>query len=204
MGAVRRRDDLPRDDVGVVVEDGEHYQVAGPDVLSTPRVRDQVDGLGRAAGVDDLLGRCGVDESADLFAGGLIALGRLLGDVIRGSVDVRVEVFEVVHHRAGYLPRPLCRVGGIEIRDARLEDGEVLADRGDVEPASAVGAHSGTSTNTSSPSSVTAYVVAAMTAGRPVTFPVTRLNREPCCVHSTSMSQSWPSLRQSSSWVHWC
>src|SRR5436305_6392903 len=40
-----------------------------------------------------------------------------------------------------------------------------------------------------------------MTAGRPVTLPVCRLKREPCCGHSTSIPHSSPSLRKNSSWV---
>src|SRR5260370_10401 len=52
-GSVGRRESLPRDDVGWVIEDGEHYQVARPDVPAAPRVGDHVDGLGRAARGDD-------------------------------------------------------------------------------------------------------------------------------------------------------
>ncbi len=49
-------EDLPRHDVGVVLHVGQHDGVALAQVGPGPRVRDQVDGLGRVADVDDLVG----------------------------------------------------------------------------------------------------------------------------------------------------
>src|SRR5260370_26456264 len=46
--------DLPRDDVRVVLDDREDDQVAFSDVLATPRIGDKVDRLGRASRVNDL------------------------------------------------------------------------------------------------------------------------------------------------------
>src|SRR5438132_8567191 len=54
----------------------------------------------------------------------------------------------------------------------------------------------------SEPSIFTGYVFAGMTAGRPVTLPVCRLKRDPCCGHSTSMPHSSPSESENSSCVH--
>ena len=48
-------EDLPRDEVRVVLHLGEDDLVAAPDVLATPRVGDEVDRLGRVAGEDDLV-----------------------------------------------------------------------------------------------------------------------------------------------------
>ena len=45
---------LPRDDVGVVLHRGDQDLVAGPTVRRAIALRDQVDGLGRAADEDDL------------------------------------------------------------------------------------------------------------------------------------------------------
>ena len=132
-GAVGGGEDLPGDDVRVVVDDREHDQVVLLDVLATPRVGDEVDRLGRASRVDDLLGRGGVDERADLLARGLVADGRLFGDAVGGAMDVGVELFEVLQHRAGHLLRSLRGVGRVEVGQPRLEDREVLADRGYVE-----------------------------------------------------------------------
>ncbi len=101
--AVGRGEDLPRDDVGVVVEDREHDEVAGLHVLAAPGVSHQVDGLGGASRVDDLLRRGSVDERAYLLASALVALGRHLSYVVRSAMDVRVEVLEVVEHRSGHL-----------------------------------------------------------------------------------------------------
>src|SRR5207245_2945344 len=52
VGASLGGQDLPGHDVGVVVEDRQHDEVALRDVLATPRVGDQVDRFGRAPGVD--------------------------------------------------------------------------------------------------------------------------------------------------------
>src|SRR4029079_14885940 len=144
-------EDLPGHDFRVVVEEREHDQVARLDVLPCPRVRDEVDGLGRPARVDDLFGRGRVDEGAHLLARALVALRRLLGDFVGGAVDVGVVAVEVVQHRVGDLARPLGGVGRVEVGDAGLEDRKVVTNGCDVEDVRAV-FHSGSSTYTSSPS----------------------------------------------------
>ena len=62
---------LPRHDVGVVLHVREHDRVAGLQVGARPRVRDEVDRLGRVAREDDLLGARCVDEACDLARGPL-------------------------------------------------------------------------------------------------------------------------------------
>ncbi len=128
-GSLLGGQDLPRHDVRVVLEEGEDEQVALLDMLASPRIRDQVDGLSGAARVDDLLGRGRVDELTDLRAGRLVVRGRLFGDVVGTPVDVRVELLEVLHHRPGHLAGPLRGVRRVEVGDARLEDWEILPDR---------------------------------------------------------------------------
>ena len=74
---------LPRHDVGVVLHVREHDRVAGLQVGARPRVRDEVDRLGRVAGEDDLVGARRVDEAGDL-APRVLERGRgLLGDACR-------------------------------------------------------------------------------------------------------------------------
>ena len=83
-------EELPRDEVRVVLHLGEHDRVAARDVLPAPRVGDEVDRLGRVAGEDHLVGVGGVDEPGDLRAGPLVLRGRLLADRVDPAVDVRV------------------------------------------------------------------------------------------------------------------
>ena len=59
-------EELPRDEVRVVLHLGEHDRVAAADVPAAPRVGDEVDRLGRVAGEDDLVRVRGVDEAGDL------------------------------------------------------------------------------------------------------------------------------------------
>ena len=64
LAPVRLRDELPGDEVRVVLELGDDDDVAGAEVVEAPGVGDEVDRLGRAAREDDLaLGRR-VDEGA--------------------------------------------------------------------------------------------------------------------------------------------
>ena len=59
-------EDVPRHDVGVVLHVREHDGVALAQVGARPRVRDEVDRLGRVADEDDLVGAVRVDEAGDL------------------------------------------------------------------------------------------------------------------------------------------
>ena len=68
-------EELPRDEVRVVLHLGEHDHVAARDVLPAPRVRDEVDRLGRIPGEDDLVRVRRVDEPGDLRPG-LLVLAR--------------------------------------------------------------------------------------------------------------------------------
>ena len=83
-------EELPRDEVGVVLHLGQDDRVAAVDVLPAPRVGDEVDRLGRVAGEDDLVGVGGVDEPGDLRAGPLVLGRRLLADRVDPAVDVGV------------------------------------------------------------------------------------------------------------------
>src|SRR5439155_15330576 len=122
----------------------------------------EVDRLGSAARVDDLLRRRSVDERAHLLARRFVAVGRLLGDLVGRAMDVGVVSLPVVQDRARHLAWALGGVGRVEVGDARLEDGEVLADRGYVihqcpppRRGRSGGGEDPTSTYTSSPSTST-------------------------------------------------
>ena len=113
---------------------GEQNLIAGPDVAPAPRVRDQVQRLGDVAREDNLFRARGADEPGDRGAGGLIRLGRTLGDRVHPAVHVRV-VFLVeaevrVQHLTGFLGgrRAIQIHEGLPVH-ALLENREVVADR---------------------------------------------------------------------------
>ena len=81
---------VPRDDVGVVLELGEHDGVAGPEVGAAPGLGHEVERLGGVLGEDDLAGCAGADEAGDLRAGALERGGGLLGDEVDAAVHVGV------------------------------------------------------------------------------------------------------------------
>ena len=133
-------DELPGDEVRVVLELGDHDGVAGAEVLEPPGVGDEVDRLGRAAGEDHLaLGRR-VDERGDRAPGALVALRGALCEPVDAAMDVRVLVLVERAHPVEHLPRLLRRRRRVEIRerlavDLLLEEREVGAKRGGIEGA---------------------------------------------------------------------
>ena len=70
--------EMPGDDIGVVLHLGEQDLVTGLEVGAQTRGH-QVDGLGPALGEDDL-GRLGPDEPRYRLAGALVGLGGLVGE----------------------------------------------------------------------------------------------------------------------------
>ncbi len=84
------RKHLPGDDVGVVLEVGEHDRVTRHQVGARPRVGNEVDGLGGVADKDDLGGIQCPDESRDGYSPRLERRGCLLSDGVHTSVDIRI------------------------------------------------------------------------------------------------------------------
>ena len=129
--------EVPRDDVGVVLHDRQDDLVALLQPLAAEGVGDQVDRLGGIAGEDDLFGAAGIEEAAHLFARALVGLGRRIGEIVQAAVHVGVfvgvGVLDAVEHRLRLLRR-----GGVVEIDKRLavdlhaEDREILADAVDV------------------------------------------------------------------------
>ena len=144
-GALLLGQHLPGHDVGVVLHGREQDLVAGLDPHSPIGLGHQVDGLGGAAGPDDLADGCSAQEAADLLPGGLEVIRRLLAEGADAAVDVGVLLPLVLGHalddREGHLPaHGAVEVDhGLAVEDAG-EQGKVLADGGDVEGLGA-GAH---------------------------------------------------------------
>ncbi|SLE02389.1 Uncharacterised protein [Mycobacteroides abscessus subsp. massiliense] len=139
-GAGLLRNQLPRNDIGVVFQVGDDDLVAVPQVLAAPGIGHQIDGLGGAAHEDDVLVGFGAQELAGRPACVLVRVGGACRQLMCGAVDVRVlvlvEVHQPVDHGLG-----LLRGGGVVEPDQRLavdglgQDGEVRPDGGDVEGA---------------------------------------------------------------------
>ena len=143
---VSTRDELPGDEVRVMLELGDHDRVPGTEVLEPPRVGDQVDRLGGAAGEDDLpLGRC-VEEGRDGPPSALVPLGRQLGQPVDATMNIGVLVLVERPHPIENLPWLLRRRRRVEIRERPaagqlLEEREIGAEDGGVERTCGIHGH---------------------------------------------------------------
>ena len=131
-------DVLPRDEVRVVLELGDDDEVAGAEVREAPRIRDEVDRLGRVAHEDDLPHVGCVHERANLLARSLERGGRALREHVDAAVHVRVRRRVEARHLLEHLARLLRARRRVEegerlAVDQLLEDGEVGAQRARVE-----------------------------------------------------------------------
>ena len=95
-GAGLLGEDLPGDDVGVVLHPRDDYLVAFADVLAAVGLGDEVDSLGGSPDVDELVVLGGIDEAADLAAGGLVVVGGVLAEGVNAAMDVGVLGYVVV------------------------------------------------------------------------------------------------------------
>ena len=134
VGVLLLDQELPRDEVRVVLHLGQDDDVAAIDVLATPRIRDEVDRLGRVAGEHDLVRVRGVDEPGDAGAGRFIGRRGPLADLVDPAVDVRVVLAVVGIHGVNHGLRLLARGRRVEIderlsvRGRRAEDRELRTD----------------------------------------------------------------------------
>ena len=127
-------EELPRDEVGVVLHLGQDDGVATIDVPPAPRVADEVDRLGRVAGEDDLVAVRSVDEPRDLRPRLLVLGRRLLADRVDPAMDVGVVLAVVVRDGVDDDAWLLARRRGVEVDervpvDLLLEDREVAPQR---------------------------------------------------------------------------
>ncbi len=127
------REELPRDEVRVVLHLGEHDRVAARDVAAAPRVGDEVDRLGGVAGEDDLVAVGGVDEPGHGGASRLERRRRPLADLVDPAMDVGRVLAVVAVERVDDDLGLLARRGRIEedqrlAVNLRLEHREVAPD----------------------------------------------------------------------------
>ena len=90
-GARLLAEHLPGHDVRVVLEPRDQDLVARAEARPAVALRDEVDGLGRAAHEDDLPRRARVDEAAHLLARALEQVGRLLAQRVHATMHVGVR-----------------------------------------------------------------------------------------------------------------
>ena len=107
LGAGFAADLLPRDQVGVVLHDGDDDLVARLEDRGRKALGDQVERLARVAGEDDLVGIGGADDVGDLLAHLRNGLGGLDGQRVQAAqrvgVHALVEVALGVEHTGGAL-----------------------------------------------------------------------------------------------------
>ncbi len=137
LGAGPARHQLPGDDVGVVLQDGEHDAVTGPEMIEAPAVRNGVERPGGAAGEHHFGGARRPDHGGHLHPRRLVGGGRLVGQGVGAPVDVGVGRSVEVGHGLDHLLRLLAGGGRVEVDqrpavDQTLQDGEVGAEMGQV------------------------------------------------------------------------
>jgi hypothetical protein len=121
---------VPRHEVGVVLHLRHDDGVAGTDVRATPRVRDEVDRLGRVLREDRRAGGP-VHPRRDAIARTLEQLRRLGGERVDAAMDGPTMVLVVVVHRVEHGLLRLRRRGGVEVDGAlALQRREARGQRG--------------------------------------------------------------------------
>ena len=137
-GANLAGEQLPGDEIAVVLHLGEQDPVAGVNVRAAPAVANEVDGLGRVAGEDHFLGRGGVDEARHPLPRRLVGRRGFLADRIDAAMRIGVVAAVVVIHRVDHRSGFLRRGGTVQVNqwapvNPPGEDGEVVANLLDVE-----------------------------------------------------------------------
>ncbi len=85
-------DQLPGNDVGVMLEMGDEHLVAGAELRPAEALRDEVDGFRRAAGEYHLARAGRIDERAERFASAFVGVGRPVTQRMHATVHVGVVV----------------------------------------------------------------------------------------------------------------
>ena len=130
--------DLPGDNVGVMLHSGDDDFIAGANLLAAPGLRHQVDALGSAAHKDDFPVGGGVEQLARLFPGPFVGVSSPLAEGVHAAVDIGVFVGVVVDQRVDDRLGFLAGGGVVQIDqrlavDGLLQDGKVRPDAGRVE-----------------------------------------------------------------------
>ncbi len=104
---------VPGHDIGVVLHLGGQDLIAGLQPLA-PGPGDQVDGLGRRLGEDDLIDG-GADKAGHGLAAGLVGVGGLIGQAMQAAMHIGVGMAHGVRHGLDHRFGLLRRGAGVEI-----------------------------------------------------------------------------------------
>ena len=123
---------LPGDDVRVVLHLRDQHLIALADMRAAIRLRHEVDRFGRAAHEHDLARARGIQEALRFLAGQLVGLRGALAQQVDAAMDVRVVLGVAPHHRIDHRLRLLGRRGVVEVHqrfsmNLLTEDGEIAA-----------------------------------------------------------------------------
>ena len=114
---------LPGDDIGVVLDGGDQHAIARPQELFCKPGRYQVDGLGGAAGINDLVIMTGIDKIGNLLSCPFVCLGSLLTEIMHSPMDIAIYGMVIVVHGAEHLFRLLGGSGIVQINKGVAVDG---------------------------------------------------------------------------------
>jgi hypothetical protein len=119
---------LPRHDVGMVLEPRDQYLVAGTQPRAAVSLRHEVDRLGRAAHEHDLARRPRPQEAAHFLTRTLEQVGCLLRQRVHAAMHVGMMALGVVAFRLDHGPRALAGGAVVQV-DQRLAVHAALQDR---------------------------------------------------------------------------
>ena len=120
--------ELPGDDVGMMLHLRQDDLVARLQELPAPRGGDKVDRFGRVAGKDDLAGLARIQEGADLLARGFHAVGADLAEIVDAAMHVGIFVLVDLALGVDHLARFLRRGRAVQ-EDQRLAMHRARQDR---------------------------------------------------------------------------
>ena len=112
----------------------EQDDIVGANEFSAPRLRDQIDALGRAAGKHDLLCIGGPEIIRDPLPRSFVGFGRARAQLVQAAMHIGVGVLVILPQNFEHRARLLRRRGVVEINqgpamDALAQDGEILTQR---------------------------------------------------------------------------
>ena len=121
-GAALRAEQLPGNQVRVVLERRDQHLVARPDAGAAEAVRHQIHRLGGAAQEDDLSCMRGADEALDFPARGFERGGRPFSEFVHAAVHVGVVLRVEARHSLDDKARLLRGGGGVQIDERAAVD----------------------------------------------------------------------------------
>ena len=108
-------EEVPRDDIGMVLHDREHDLVAFPQPHAAEARRDEIDRLGGVLGEDNFFLGAGIDEGSRRLARAFVSLRRLIGEIMQAAMHIgilrRIGAGQAIEN----LGRLLRRGGVVEI-----------------------------------------------------------------------------------------